>query len=276
MLSGYDASVHRPHIVRFHYDQQLAARVTLARVLWLQGFTEQASRTAAAAVDEARATEQPISLCFALAEAACPIAVFTGDFATADYYVETLLTKSAEYALSVFHARGLGAKGMLSAKSGDPATGLRSIRAVLRDLNKTGYHAYPMLLGSLAEALGAVGQIDDGLAVIETALSRCERNGERWYIADLLRVRGKLLLRQATDASIIAAKDYFGKAIDLAREQGALFWELRAALSLADLRLTHGRREDAKEALAPVYDRFTEGFGTVDLQAAKTLLDQLA
>ena len=276
MLEAYDASSRQPHIIRFHYDQQLAARVTLARILWLQGFVDQAMRTAGAAVEEARATEQPISLCFALAEAACPIALFAGDLITADYYVETLLAHSAKHALPVFHTRGLGAKGLLSTRRGDSATGARSIQAALQDLSKTGYHAYPMLLGSQAEALGAIGQVDDGLAAIESALSRCERNGERWYIPDLLRVRAELLLQQAADQAISRAEDYLRQSIDVAQEQGALFWELRAALSLARLRLTQDRRGDAKEVLVPVYEHFTEGFDIADMRSARAMLASLS
>jgi predicted ATPase/DNA-binding winged helix-turn-helix (wHTH) protein len=275
MLAEYDSAIYRPHIARFHYDQQLAARVTLARILWLQGFTEQAMDTAAAAVAEARATEQPISVCFALAEAACPIASFVGDFAAADRYVAMLLDHSARHGLAVFHTRGLGASGVLTAKRENPATGIQLIRSALLELSKIGYHAYPMLLGTLAEALGEVGQADEGLAAIEEALSRCERNGERWYIADLLRVRGGLRLRQVARDFDPAAEDEFGKAIDVAREQGALFWEMRATLSLARLRLASGRRAEAKDILVPVHGRFTEGFSTADLLAAKALLAEL-
>ena len=275
MLAEYDSSIHRPHIARFHYDQRLAARVTLARILWLQGFTEQAMDTAAATVVEARATEQPISVCFALAEAACPIASFVGDFAASDQYVSMLLDHSAKHGLAVFHMRGLGASGVLTAKRGDPAAGAQLMRSALLELSKIGYHAYPMLLGSLAEALGEVGQTGEGLAAIEEALSRCERNGERWYIADLLRVRGGLLLQQSASDFDPAAEAEFGRAIDVAREQGALFWEIRAALSLARLRLANGRRAEAKDILVPVLGRFTEGVATADLRAAKALLAEL-
>ncbi len=276
MLSQYNESIHRSHIVRFQYDQRLAARVTLARILWAQGFPEQAMHAAAHALDEAKASQHAISLCFALNEAAIPVALFVGDWATAERYIETFVRQSAEHALIMLHARALGATGVLASKRGDPAKGVQLIRDALRELDKSGYHAYPLLLGSLAEALGAVGEIEEGLASIEAALSRCERNGERWYIADLLRINGELTLRSNDPQAFLKAETEFSSSLDWARRQGALSWELRTASSLARLWRDQHRVEEARELLVPIYDRFTEGFGTADLQAAKRLIDALS
>jgi predicted ATPase/DNA-binding winged helix-turn-helix (wHTH) protein len=276
MLSQYNEAIHHPHIVRFHYDQRLAARVTLARILWAQGFPEQAMHAAAEALDEAQASQHTISLCFALNEAAIPVALFVGDWAAAERYIEILVSQSAEHALIVLHARALGSTGVLASKRGDPGNGVQIIRDALRELDKSGYHAYPLLLGSLAEALGAVGEIEQGLASIEAALSRCERNGERWYIADLLRIKGELILRSNDPQAFVKAKTEFSSSLEWARRQGALSWELRAATSLAQLLRDQGRSADATVLLRPVYDRFTEGLATADLKAAKTLLDDLS
>jgi predicted ATPase/DNA-binding winged helix-turn-helix (wHTH) protein len=276
MLSQYNESIHRPHIVRFQYDQRLAARVTLARILWAQGFPEQAMHAAADALDEAQASQHTISLCFALNEAAIPVALFVGDWVAAERYIETLVRQSAEHALIVLHARALGAEGVLASKQGDPAKGVQFIRDALRELDKSGYHAYPLLLGSLAEALGAVGEIKEGLASIEAALSRCERNGERWYIADLLRIKGELILRSNDPQAFLKAETEFSLSLQWARQQGALSWELRTASSLAGLWRDEHRVTEARALLGSVYGRFTEGFATADLQEARRLLDQLA
>jgi predicted ATPase len=99
-------------------------------------------------------------------------------------------------------------------------------------------------------------------------------DGHGWYAPELLRIKGEVLLRQATDQSL-AAEDCFSQAAQMAREQGALFWELRVALSVARLRVSQGRAHEARAALASVYDRFTEGFATADMQAARTLLEEL-
>jgi len=94
-----------------------------------------------------------------------------------------------------------------------------------------------------------------------------------WYLPELIRIKGELLVQQATDRSIDAAENCFTQAMQLACEQGALLWQLRIALSLARSRLKQGRPNDAKNILAPVYDRFKEGFATSDMQAARALLD---
>jgi len=107
------------------------------------------------------------------------------------------------------------------------------------------------------------------------AADREGADGHGWYAPELLRIKGEVLLQHAADQSTLAAEDCFNQAAQMAREQGALFWELRVALSIARLRVRQGRRHEARAALASVYDRFTEGFATTDLQAARTLLEGL-
>ena len=110
---------------------------------------------------------------------------------------------------------------------------------------------------------------------IEAALDQCERTEERWKFAELLRVKGELLPLQSGSSAAATAEDDFRQALDWAHRQGALSWELRAATSLAQLLRDQGRSNDALALLQPVYNRFTEGFDTVDLQAAKALIDAL-
>jgi predicted ATPase len=121
--------------------------------------------------------------------------------------------------------------------------------------------------------LGRAGQIADGLAAIEEAIVRSERNEERWAIAELLRIRGELLLLQGGSGAAAAAEDHYEQALDWAHRQGALSWELRAATSLARLWRDQNRSTEAIALLAPIYNRFTEGFETADLKAAKALID---
>ena len=122
-----------------------------------------------------------------------------------------------------------------------------------------------------AEVLGATGQIARGLVSVEAGLAYAEQHQELWCVADLHRTKGELLLLQASPGARERAERQFLKAIEVAREQGALAWELRAAMSLARLWQTDSVR--ARAVLAPVFDRFSEGFGTADLRAAKVLLD---
>src|SRR5260370_22904479 len=88
-----------------------------------------------------------------------------------------------------------------------------------------------------------------------------------------MRVKGELLLQDSGDQAAVTADQYFGRAIEVARRQGALMWELRNAVSLAGLRVRQGRDDEARQILAPVYDRFTEGFEMTDLRSARTMLE---
>jgi predicted ATPase len=124
--------------------------------------------------------------------------------------------------------------------------------------------------------MGRAGQIAAGLAAIDKAIHHSERTEERWLIAELLRVKGELLLLQGAPGAAAMAEVHFRQALDCAHRQGALSWELRAATSLARLRRDQGRPAEGMALLQPVYDRFTEGFDTTDLKAAKALLDALA
>jgi predicted ATPase len=126
-----------------------------------------------------------------------------------------------------------------------------------------------------AEASGRAGQIADGLVMIEEANARSERTEECWPIAELLCVKGELLLLQGAPGTAAVAEDHLRQALDWVRRQGALSWELPAAASLAWLLRDQGRSADAVALLQPVYGRFTEGFGTADLIAAKQLLGEL-
>jgi predicted ATPase len=134
---------------------------------------------------------------------------------------------------------------------------------------------YTASLGALAEGLGRVGQIAQGIAAIDEALSISERNEERWYFAELLRIKGELRLAEGATRGAAAAEDHFRQALDWAHRQGALSWELRAATSLARLWRDQDRSKDAYELLARIYHRFTEGFETADLRTAKALIGDL-
>jgi predicted ATPase len=233
-------------------------------------------RTAQSSVDQARAIDHSMSLCNALAHAACPIALFAGDLPAAERGVAMLLDESARHGLTLWQVRGRCLKGALQIKRGDAINGLRLIRAALDELRGTGFVlGYMEFPGALIEGLVGTGQVPQGLLAIDEALEQSERNEERWCVAELLRTKGELLLMKGARTSAAAAEDCFLQALDLARRQCALSWELRAVTSLARLWRDQARTKEARELLAPVYDQFTEGFATTDLQEAKALLEAL-
>ena len=131
------------------------------------------------------------------------------------------------------------------------------------------------MLGTLAQGLAGSGEIAQGLATIDEALARSERDEEHWCIAELLRIKGELVLLAGGPGAASGAEEHFQHALHWTRQQGILSMELRCATGLARLWHAQGRTEPARELLAPIYGRFIEGFGTADLQAAKALLDSL-
>jgi predicted ATPase len=217
-----------------------------------------------------------VSLCYVLAHAACPLALLTGDLAAAEHYGTMLLDHSTRHALGRWRACGRGFQGVLVIRRGDVITGLQLLRAGLDEFGEVGSSLLQFLALLMAEALGRAGQYADGLGVIDETIARSERTEELWAMAELMRVRGELLLLQGEPGAAAAAEDHFRQALDWACRQGALSWELRAAMSLARLWQNQGRPADAVACLQPVYDRFTEGFDTADLTAAKQLLKELS
>ncbi len=268
-------AAQKSEIARFVGDARVAALGFLARILWLQGVPDQAMRAAERCVAEARATNHAISLSLALVVAACPVALWVGDLAAAEHYVEMLLDNSTRHALTRLGAFGRCYQGMLAIQRGDLSNGLRLLRAALGEPAAAG--SVRWLLTFIISAVSRhVRQIADGLPEIEEAITRFEHTEERWLIAELLRVKGELLLLRGEPGAAATAGDHFRQALDVARRQGALSWELRAATSLARRWRDQVRSKQARELLAPVYDRFTEGFATADLREAKSLLEELA
>jgi predicted ATPase/DNA-binding SARP family transcriptional activator len=275
MLGHYAAAIRQSHTIRFQYDQPSVARMILARVLWLQGFPDQARQTAQANVEDGRAIGHALSVCGAL-EVVWLVEIWSGDWAAAERCVAMLLEHSARHALSVWHARGRCLSGVVLVRRGDVADGLELLRSTLHELRETSFVPYyPVTFGALAEGLAAAGQIAKALATIDEALAKSERDEELWWIADLVRIKAELVMRAGGPGAAAAAEAHFQRALGLTREQGARSLELRCATGLARLWYQQGRPGPARELLTPVYGHFTEGFDTTDLRAAKSLLARL-
>ena len=275
MLGSYVDSVRRSHAIRFQYDQKVAAQMVLARILWLQGFPEQALRKAQENVEDARRVDHALSLCGAL-ELPCLVAIWSGDLPVAERSVTALLDYSARHALAVRHRGARAFHGALLITRGEMDGGLEILSTALAELRETSFVPYyPVLLGALAQGLAGVGQVAEGLTTIDEALNKSEHDEERWWLAELLRIKAELLLLADGPHAIRAAEEHFQEALRWARQQGALSLELRSATGLARLWHRQGRSASARELLAPIFARFTEGFATADLRAAKSLLDNL-
>jgi predicted ATPase len=269
------STLRRAQIVRSGRDHVIQARCIMAQSLWLQGLLDQAAETIRDTVADAQAGGHPNSHCFALVW--CVGVVFTllgrGDIEIVRPLIADLKDNAEKHAFSSYVACALGFEGMLSFRRGDLASAERLLRASLDGLRQTRYDLlYTPFLSILAEVQAAAGQLDSALAAAEEALGRTERHSALWWTPEALRIKGDILILSDQE-NMVVAKDHFEKSLDLARRQGALSWELRAAKSYGRLLHAHGRTQEAYDLLNSVYIRFTEGFGTADLQSAKRQLD---
>jgi predicted ATPase len=261
--------------IRFHFDQRITARSMLGHILWLQGFPDQARQTVAAAVENARAINA-ITMWDALTYGACPLSLLIGDLTAAECYVETLLDYSTRYASQLFRDLGRCFQTLILIRRGGITSTLSALLADFDEaLAGVDCRFYVMFLGQMAYALAGAGRATEGLAAVEPAIDRAGRFEEGWLLGELLRVKGELSLLQFREGAAPMAEDCFRQALDSARRQGALSWELRAATSLARLWRDQNKYVEALTLLQPVYDRFTEGFDTADLRDAKLLLEAL-
>jgi predicted ATPase len=214
VLADYVTSDRQSLVISFQLDLRMVARIFLPWILWLQGFPEQAMRAAESSVENAN---HAISLSYALAHAAAPIALWTGDLVAAERYLQTLLDHSKRHALARWHAWGRSYQGVLVIKRGDLNTGLRLLSAGFDELGEGWFAASRLITLPMAEALGRSGRIADGLFLIEQALAATERIEERWLVADLLRLKGELPSSQkpwpvAIDVTVTVAASAFSKA----------------------------------------------------------------
>jgi predicted ATPase/DNA-binding winged helix-turn-helix (wHTH) protein len=273
----YQVYTHdRPHDISYQADTRVTVRQILARTLWQQGFPDQAMRMAEGAVEEAGATNDVVTMCDALYGGGCIVALWIGDLDRAERFTRMLLDYSMRWSLPRWIRVGRCYESVLTMKRGDIVGGLRLLEAAVgrQDANLNLSTVRMMFLGDIAENLGRAGRIVEGLAIVETAIKRSEAQGGSWMIAELLRVNGELVLMPGGSGASMA-ETHFWQALDWAGRQGALSWELRAAMSLARLQRDQGRAADALTLLKSVCDRFTEGFDTADLKAAKALLGAL-
>ena len=268
-------SEHRLPIWR-NSDDRAMARALLARTLWLRGFPEGAHHEAQASLGEVRGPDHHLTMCRVLLYGMCRIAPMTGDFAAAETAVASIIESATSAAAPFWTMVGQFLRGKLLVERHQFAEGFAVLREAFDIGNQSGWRlSYPEFMGSFALALAGLGRLDEAHDAVCKAIDAAggREDGEQWYVPELLRIKGEVLLRQTSDRAAEAAADCFAQAAAMAREQGALFWELRAALGAANLLVRQDDQAGAAQLLQPVYDRFTEGFDTVDLKAAKMLLD---
>jgi predicted ATPase/DNA-binding winged helix-turn-helix (wHTH) protein len=269
--ASLDLLVEKPKI--FPLDLRISTHYFRARILWLQGLADEALRLVEHNIEEGRANGHALTFCSVLGQAACPIAFLAGDLDAAERYGEVLFEHTERHAIRLWRLWAGCFKGIVMAKRGDIDAGLALLRGEIDRAGDARFLPRFLLpLGELAACLGEANEIEKGLVAVDETLERCKARHEQWYVPELLRVRGELMLKDTQHQSVSSAEQCFSEALKLAKQQGALFWELRNALSLARLRVEQGRKTEASQILAPAYGAF-EGIEIADAREAKALLD---
>jgi predicted ATPase len=275
-IRRYDPQQHRSHEYLYSSaDPAVWALFYLTPALWGLGYPDQASTRSREALALARELAHPFSQALTLCNASRAHWV-RGESQAALEEAEALIALSSEHGFPFWLGIGTFMRASALADQGRLPEAIAEMGTVLEALRAAGaVLGWPFFLAILAEAHARAGQVEEGLAVISEALEFVARTGERDYEAEVRRVEGGLLLaRSPSDPA--GAEASFREALDVAGQQSAKSFELRAATSLARLWQQQGRGQDARDLLAPVYDWFTEGFDTRDLRQAKTLLEELS
>ena len=244
----------------------------LAECLWLLGFPNQADRYSMEARELAEGIKHPMTSCYAISRS-CWLAAHKGDIKVMRKQVEKLYRITQRYGFKNFEFAAVFFENWANVQSGTTAG--KAIDKMQRMIEA--YHATGTILNRTAflvlfsQVCGNAGQIERGLEAVNESIELAGKTGELWYQAETYRVKGELLINQNADSGIV--EDCFLMSRRIASQQGARIFKLRAAKSLCQLWQQQGKDEEGRESLAQIYNSFTEGFDTPDLQTAKVLLD---
>jgi predicted ATPase len=270
----YDPEKHP--CLRFQYGQDIgvAALCYLTWALWHLGYIDQASEVAAEAMQRADELAHPLTLAYTICHARGLVDMCRRRPEETQFYSSQVVSLCIEHDFPQWAAGGRILEGWAACSRGE-AAGIEMFRAGLDAWRKTGARLWlPIFLALEAEACAKAGRHDVALQVIEEAVAISDETGERWAIAEVLRVKAALL-GATGDAAMEGVEALLVKSLNIARSQQARCWELRTAYDL--VRIWHGqnRGHEALKLLRSAYDQFSEGFESADLQNAKALITRL-
>jgi len=295
----YDPRQHRSLVSFYGIDLRVLCQAFAALALWLLGYPDRAQQRSRELLDLVREPSHPYSLAIALYFASLSHQLRQEAQLTQER-VEMQMTLTSEHGFPEWLAQGTILWGWALAEQGQGEEGIAQMRQGLATYRATGSElARSQYLALLAEAYRKMGRLEEGLNTLAEALAAVDKTGECFYEAELYRLKGELTLQkqsgvrsqgtsgvrspesevpntQPLTPNTQEAEACFLKAIDVARKQQAKSLELRATTSLAGLWQRQGKQREAHQMLAEIYNWFTEGFDTKDLQEAKALLAELA
>jgi predicted ATPase len=278
IVALYNVERHRPLTFQYGQDPGMAGLSGRALVLWLLGYPEQARRSSDRAIMLGREASHAHSLAGCL-HFSSVFHAFCQETVIAQELTEEAIAICSKQGLAGWLAWAMVIRGWALAKQGHGEEGIAQILQGLAAVRAAGAEvARTYQLTLLVEAYQSVGQSEAGLSVLAEALAQVEKTEERFWEAEIYRLKGELLLKAEGGGmkDKESPEDYFLKAIEVARRQEGKSLELRAMVSLARLWQRQGKKDDARSMLAEIYSWFREGFNTVDLRQAKALLEELS
>jgi predicted ATPase len=273
-IARYTPDQRRAPVFRMGLDLGVSCRTYAAVTLWLLGYPEQALAHVHEALTLAHALSHPYSLAWARCWAAY-VYQFRGDVPAVHAQAEAAVALATEQSFPLWAAWGTSIRGWALARQDQGEEGMAQVRQGIPSFRATRAAVFmPYFYTMLADVSAHLGHMEDGLQALAEAHTLVEQHEERWWEAEVCRLRGILIMRQ-TGTSQAEAEGWLQQALDIARRQQAKSLELRAAMSLSRLWQQQGKQAEARELLAPTYGWFTEGFDTTDLREAKALLEEL-
>lgn len=274
-LRGYTAPDDDRHQKWFQHDQRLLSHAVLARIMWLQGFVNQAEHLTQLSINQAKASKDNLVLCYVLANTACRIYLEAGNYILFQQSFK-LLIDVAERSGGLPWSQWLRClEGEYLIKRGKTQLGADIICDVFDNTDeKLWMMHFTEHVGALAWGLRDINLLL-ALKLVDENLSRADMYHSYWYRPEDLRIKGELLLRCRTDLAESEAEECFRLSLAQAKEQGAAFWELRTASSLAQLMAKQDRRQEARAHLRSSFEKMVEGFHTVDFLKVKAQLAEL-
>jgi predicted ATPase len=279
-ISLYDPQKHHVHTFVYGLDPGVFCLGRTAWVLELLGHSDQASKRMGETFALAQSQSHAYSLALAVLHA-LPILELRREWPAYQQKAEAAIALCREQGFGSLLAQATMYRGNALAQQGQTEEGIELMRGGLEAQLATGACLFrPWFLCFLAGSCGIAGRFEEGLAAVAEAIAIVGKTGERYNEAELHRLKGDLALRgsgvEAEPAVQTEAEEGFRKSIEIARQQQARSFELRAVMSLSRLWEQQGKKEQARQALAEIYGWFREGFETEDLKAAKSLLDKLS
>ncbi len=262
------------------YDPGVASLCWAALSLCFLGYPDQALKRSQQGLTLARELSHPFSLALALTVSAGGPRFMRREGEASLGLCDEALRLSTEHGFQQWSAATMCARACSLIELNRVEEGIGQLQQGIIALRASGAEfLLALFLAALGNGCRRAGRVAEGLTAVAEGIAISERNGEHWYDAELYRLRGELLLMQDANARSNVedeARGCFLRALEIARDQQAKWWELRATISLARLLASQGKRDEARMMLAEIYNWFTEGFDTADLKDVKALLDELA